>query len=128
MNTLEELMKYSVSYIKSHIREKNNLEFFPKSSTELNDPTVGLIEIQIPREYKGRKKRIGMRLKEAIIEFYKKQGFKLIGTPETYIDIDKTKKRKGLHFERQINFLEKYLVSVERQGIHFYIHVKKGRE
>ncbi len=111
---LEQLMNYTVEKIKKY-SDKNKEGLFWQYSQQLNDPNDGLIEIKAPRGYQ-RKKRLGRRIRAATIEFYKKQGFNLTGT------FDNNKARE-LHFERKINFLEKYLVSIERQGIFFYIHV-----
>jgi len=114
---LEQLKEYFLARIKSYPDEKQGELFYGQCSQQYTDPNDGLIEIKAPRKYKG-KKRLERRLKTAVIEFYSKQGFELK-------EPDKGNKKGGLYFERKINSLEKYLVSIERQGIFFYIHVLK---
>ena len=108
-------MEYTLQRIKNYRDEKNGEYLYSQCSQQLNNPAEGSIEITTPRKYK-RKNRLGRRLETAIKEFYSKQGFHLKET-------SKNNGIKGLHFEREINFLEKYLISIERQGIFFYIHI-----
>ena len=110
-------MEYTLTRIKNYRDEKTGEWIFGQYSQQLNDPEEGTIEIKAPRKYR-RKKRLERRLETAVKEFYSKQGFNLQET----LGADN---RKGLHFEREINSLEKYLISIEREGVFFYIHVSK---
>ena len=114
-------MDYTLLRIKSYRDEKNQDDILGEYSRRVSDdPTEGSIEIMAPRKYHGRK-MMGRRIRAATIEFYSKHGFNLTKTS--------TNENKGeLHFERKINFLEKYLISIERQGIHFYIHIIKEQK
>ena len=113
---IKELMEYSLERIRNYKDEKNKEGIFSQYSEQPHNPDEGLIEIRAPRNYYG-KKRLERRLKTAVVEFYSKQGFNL---RETHDD------EKGkLCFERKINSLEEYLISIQREGIFFYIHVLK---
>ena len=113
---IHELMEYTLSRIKNYRDEKNQDYIFGQCSPRLyNNPTEGSIEIITPRRYKG-KKKLERRIKTAVTEFYSKHGFKV---EKREIESSSA----SLYFERKINFLEKYLISIERQGRFFYIHI-----
>lgn len=112
---IEELMKYAVTKIESERDEKDPQKFFSQCSPQLSSSEIGSIEIRAYSGYRE-KKKLGQKLRKAVMEFYSKQGFNLT---------DGSKKSNNLYFERKINFPEKYLISIERQGIFFYIHVLK---
>ena len=114
---LKNLMEYALQRIKNYRDEDSGEWIFGQYSPRLFDPSEGSIEIKTPRKYKG-KKRLERKLKTAVVEFYLKQGFNLRETHEMH-------NPNQLHFEREINSLEKYLVSIERQGIFFYIHTSR---
>ena len=113
---IHELMEYTLSRIKSYRDEKNQDYIFGQCSPRLHgNSTEGSIEIRAPKRYHG-KKRLERRIKTAVGEFYLKNGFKITET-------DAKNNRSALHFEKGISFLEKYLISIERQGRFFYIHI-----
>ena len=108
-------MDYTLLRIKSYRDEKNQDDILGEYSRRVSDdPTEGSIEIMAPRKYHGRK-MMGRRIRAATIEFYSKHGFNLTKAST-----------RELHFEREINFLEKYLISIERQGRFFYIHISRN--
>ena len=111
-------MEYSLERIRNYKDEKNKDYIFGQCSPRTyDDPIEGTIEIRAPRKYKG-KKKLERRLETAVKEFYSKQGFNLTKNRETG-------RARELYFERKINSLEEYLVSIERQGVFFYIHVSR---
>ena len=107
-------MEYTLARIKNYRDEKTGEWIFGQYSQQLNDPEEGTIEIKAPRKYR-RKKRLERRLETAVKEFYSKQGFNLKEMEDG--------KKRNLCFERKINSLEEYLVSIEREGVFFYIHI-----
>lgn len=115
MSMIEELTKYTITKIEGNEDKRNIEKFFVQSSPQISSSEIGTIEIKAYSGYRE-KKKLGQKLRRTVREFYSKQGFNL-----TY----GSKKSTDMFFERKINFLERYLVSVERQGVFFYIHVMK---
>mgnify|MGYP001558447155 CR=1 FL=1 len=114
---INELMEYAIARIRGYKDEKNKERFYSQYSEQPHNPDEGLIEIKAPRKYKW-KTRLERRLETAVKEFYSKQGFHLR-------EINKENEARKLHFEREINSLEEYLISIERQGIFYYIHISR---
>ncbi len=115
---INELMEYTLSRIKSYRDEKNKDYIFGQCSPRLhNNLTEGSIEIITPRRYKG-KSKLERRIKTSVSEFYLKNGFKIR-------EANKKDNLDKIRLEREINSLEKYFISIERQGRFFYIHISK---